>query len=529
MSEIIADPTKGLDAAIAAVPELGQDRATQEAILDATIAVWQPPGSTGAAGLGDDRPRRLAGVDRLHDGARARPEPGHGRRGGVGGVPSGALTPRLSSAHAQPRPPGSAAVRASAPGSLSPLARRRNAPRARRCRRPSTRPAGSGTWARPRRRAAGRASAAAVDLRPTVLMPGLVDTHAHLPQLPNAGLGFALDLLTWLDRLTFPTERSWSDPAVAERLAPAIFRAFAAAGTTTVLAYGVVYEAAMDVAFRAAEAHGIRAILGKVMMDRITYDPTIEPSTILDRSLRESAALIERWHGAADGRLGYAVTPRFAVSCTAELLRESAALAQVDRDVVAEPRVGGPRRDRGGRRGCSRRPSTTSTCTTGRAPSGERSVLAHAIHLSDAGAGADRRDRARACRTARRRTCSSGPGSCRCRAGSKAGVAVGLGSDVSGGPDPSIFGVMRAGALSQMGLRVLGHETRPPLAPLDWLRLGTHRRGAGARARRRDRLARGRQGGRPDRRGPGDDVAAARRSGRGRGAARRTAGRSSAG
>ena len=101
----------------------------------------------------------------------------------------------------------------------------------------------------------------------------MVDLHAHLPQVPNAGVGFALDLLTWLDRVTFPTEQSWSDPEVAERLAPAIFEAFAAAGTTTVLAYGVVYEAAMDAAFRAAEANGIRAILGKVMMDRGTYDP----------------------------------------------------------------------------------------------------------------------------------------------------------------------------------------------------------------------------------------------------------------
>ena len=63
-------------------------------------------------------------------------------------------------------------------------------------------------------------------------------------------------------------------------------------------------------------------------MDRETYDPTIEPSTILERSLRESADLIERWHGADDGRLGYAVTPRFAISCTAEMLRESAALAR---------------------------------------------------------------------------------------------------------------------------------------------------------------------------------------------------------
>ncbi|HLO34435.1 MAG TPA: amidohydrolase family protein, partial [Candidatus Deferrimicrobium sp.] len=168
------------------------------------------------------------------------------------------------------------------------------------------------------------AVAAANDLRPWVLLPGMVDLHAHLPQVANAGLGYALPLLDWLERLTFPTERSWADPAVAERLGPAIFRAFAAAGTTTVLGYGVVYEAALDAAFRAAEAHGIRAILGKVMMDRGTYDPTIEPSTILERSLRESADLARRWHGAADGRLGYAVTPRFAVSCTADLLRGSA-------------------------------------------------------------------------------------------------------------------------------------------------------------------------------------------------------------
>src|SRR4029079_10591700 len=109
-------------------------------------------------------------------------------------------------------------------------------------------------------------AAAAIDLRPFVLPPGMVDLHAHLPQVPNVGVGYALDLLTWLDRVTFPTEQSWSDPAVAERLSPAIFDAFARAGTTTVLAYGVVFEAAMDAAFRAAEAIGIRAILGKVMM-----------------------------------------------------------------------------------------------------------------------------------------------------------------------------------------------------------------------------------------------------------------------
>ena len=151
----------------------------------------------------------------------------------------------------------------------------------------------------------------------------MVDLHAHLPQLPNAGLGAGLDLLTWLERYIFPLERGFDEPT-AERVAPAAWRAFAAAGTTTALVYGAVYEASLDATFRAAEAHGIRAIVGKVMMDRVTYDPTIDPRRSSSGRSRESARLIERWHGADGGRLRYAVTPRFAVSCTAELLRESA-------------------------------------------------------------------------------------------------------------------------------------------------------------------------------------------------------------
>jgi guanine deaminase len=308
-------------------------------------------------------------------------------------------------------------------------------------------------------------------MRPWVVLPGLIDTHAHLPQVPNAGLGFALDLLTWLDRLTFPTERSWADPSVAARLAPSIFRAFAAAGTTTVLASGVVYEAAMEAAFLAAESHGIRAILGKVMMDRVTYDPTIEPGTILDRSLRESADLIARWHGAADGRLGYAVTPRFAVSCTAEMLRESASLARStgtwwqshvseDPGEIAEVARQFP-------------DARDYVDVYDRAGAlGERSVLAHGVHLSD-------REVARLVETGTRLAhCPSsnlfiGAGVMPLARRLEAGVVVGLGSDVSGGPDPSLFSVMRAGAYSQMARRTLAGETAPPLTPLEWLRLGT--------------------------------------------------------
>jgi guanine deaminase len=316
----------------------------------------------------------------------------------------------------------------------------------------------------------------AIDLRPWIVLPGMVDLHAHLPQVPNAGLGYALPLLDWLDRLTFPTERAWEDPAAAERLAPAIFRAFARAGTTTVLAYGVVYEPAMDIAFRAADAHGIRAILGKVMMDRITYDTTIDPATILARSVAESSRLAGRWHGADGGRLGYAVTPRFAVSCTPDLLRISAALA---RDL-----------------GCwwqTHLAEDPAECDEVRrlfpdsrdyvdvyeqaGGLGPRSILAHAIHLSPS---EEARIAASGARIAHCPTSNLflAAGVMPLSSRLAAGIPVGLGSDVSGGAEISLFGVMRAGAYAQQARRTLGADgvdagSGAALTPLDWLRLGT--------------------------------------------------------
>jgi guanine deaminase len=317
--------------------------------------------------------------------------------------------------------------------------------------------------------------AAAVDVRPWVVLPGLVDLHAHLPQVPNAGLGYGLTLLGWLDRLTFPTERSWADPAVAERLAPAIFRAFAAAGTTTVLGYGVVYEPAMDAAFQAAEAHGIRAILGKVMMDRITYDPTIDRATIVVRSVAESRRLAERWHGAAAGRLGYAVTPRFAISCTAELLEASATLAtELDcwwQTHLAEDPA---ECDEVARLFPESRDYVDVYERAGGL--GPRAVLAHAIHLSPSEEG---RVAAAGARVAHCPTSNVflGAGVMPLASRLAAGITVGLGSDVSGGAELSLFGVMRAGAYAQQARRALidGEAARygDALGPLDWLRLGT--------------------------------------------------------
>jgi guanine deaminase len=301
-------------------------------------------------------------------------------------------------------------------------------------------------------------------------MPGLVDLHAHLPQLPNAGLGAGLDLLSWLERDIFPLERGF-DRDAAERLAPLAFAAFAAAGTTTALLYGAVYAASLDAAFVAAEAHGIRAILGKVMMDRLRYDDRLPDAEVLDVSLRESADLAARWHGADDGRLRYAFTPRFAVSCSFEMLRDSALLAR-DTGAYWQTHLS---EDRGELAEVARLfPDAIDYLDVyDRAGGlGDRTILAHAIHLS-----AREIDR----------IVESGTRVAHCPASNlflasgvmplarylEAGMVVGLGSDVAAGPDLSMFGSMRVGAYTQNALRVVGGAPEPILGPLGWLRLAT--------------------------------------------------------
>jgi len=310
-----------------------------------------------------------------------------------------------------------------------------------------------------------------IDLRPMILMPGMVDLHAHLPQLPNAGLGSGLDLLTWLDRYIFPLERAF-DRSVAERQAPAAFRAFAAAGTTTVVAYAALWADSTDAAFAAAEAHGIRAVIGKVMMDRITYDTEIDPLEILETSLRQSDELATRWHGRDGGRLGYAFTPRFAVSCTAEMLRQSALLAE-RHGAYWQTHIS----EDGGEIDEVRRlfPDARDYLDVydGAGALGARTILAHAIHLS--GSEVERLvasdARVAHCPASNLFLSSGMMPLARYR---EAGMTLGLGSDVAAGPEVSIFSVMRAGAVTQRVLELAGRaDHADAMRPLDWLGIGS--------------------------------------------------------
>ena len=249
---------------------------------------------------------------------------------------------------------------------------------------------------------------ASVDVRPLLVLPGLVDLHAHLPQLPNAGLGGGLDLLTWLDRYIFPLERAY-DRAVAERQAPGRLARVRRGGHDDRGRLCGPVEDSTDAAFAAAEAHGIRAVIGKVMMDRLTYDTEIDPGEILETSLRQSDELATSWHwtrrGAAAVRVHAAVRGRAA---RRDAARVGGARAP-PRGVLADPPLRGRRRDRRGATPVPRgarlprrvrpRPGRSGRARSSPTPSTSRTRKS---------AGSSRA--ARAWRIARRRTCS-------CRAG----------------------------------------------------------------------------------------------------------------
>ena len=168
------------------------------------------------------------------------------------------------------------------------------------------------------------------DLRGFLAIPGLIDAHCHLPQY-QAVAADGLELLPWLDKHIFPMEASFRGEKV-RRLARRFFEDMAAHGTTTACVFTSIWKQSTEVCFEEALKAGVRVIMGKVMMDRASYDKKFgvrhPGGNRTDVSLRESEELCAKWHGRGEGRLQYAFTPRFALSCSEKLMRESAALAE---------------------------------------------------------------------------------------------------------------------------------------------------------------------------------------------------------
>ena len=159
-----------------------------------------------------------------------------------------------------------------------------------------------------------------VDLRDGLLLPGMVDTHVHFPQIRAIGY-LGTPLLEWLDQCALPEEARLANTGYAREVASEFVTGLASSGTTTALVFGSHFASAVDALFTEADRVGLRVTSGLVTADRILPEPLL---TTPDRAFAEGEALARAWHGT--GRLRYAVTPRFSLSSSEALLQSDAAL-----------------------------------------------------------------------------------------------------------------------------------------------------------------------------------------------------------
>jgi guanine deaminase len=166
-----------------------------------------------------------------------------------------------------------------------------------------------------------------------ILAPGFIDLHVHFPQTDVIGSP-AEGLLPWLEEYTFPHESRFADHAHAVAMADVFLDELLRNGVTTALAFCTSHPHSVDALLEESERRGLRMVAGKVLQDRHSPDGVRDET---QQSLVDTEALIRRWQGRA--RLGYAITPRFAPSCSEAQLRGAGELAARYPDVWIQSHV----------------------------------------------------------------------------------------------------------------------------------------------------------------------------------------------
>jgi guanine deaminase len=160
------------------------------------------------------------------------------------------------------------------------------------------------------------------DHRGRLVLPGFIDAHIHYPQT-RVVASYGAQLLDWLQKYTFVEEQKFHNGDHAAAVARFFLDELTRQGTTTAMVYCTVAPESVEAFFDEALRRNMRMIAGKVMMDRNA------PSGLIDDAQRgydESKALLKKWSG--QGRLGYAVTPRFAITSTQAQLLAAGALVR---------------------------------------------------------------------------------------------------------------------------------------------------------------------------------------------------------
>jgi guanine deaminase len=270
-----------------------------------------------------------------------------------------------------------------------------------------------------------------------ILAPGFIDLHVHFPQTDVIGSP-AEGLLPWLENYTFPHEARFADRDYASSVAQVFLDELLRNGVTTALTFATSHPNSVDALMEAARSRGLRLIAGKVLQDRHSPDG-VRDETV--QSLVDTEALIRRWHGV--DRLGYAITPRFAPSCSEAQLRGAGELAARYPDVWIQSHVAENRDEIRWARELFPQARSYLAVYEHFALMRPRAIYAHCIHFDD-----DDRALMRATGAAAAVSPTSnlflGSGFFDFEGAERVGFKYGLASDVGGGTSFSPFHTMLA-------------------------------------------------------------------------------------
>jgi len=306
-----------------------------------------------------------------------------------------------------------------------------------------------------------------------IILPGLIDTHIHAPQYVFAGCGFDLPLLEWLNKYTFPAESKFSDVEHAKRVYEAVVDKTLAHGTTTACYFATIWTESSYLLADICRKRGQRAFVGKVSMDRNSPDFYVETTA----DAIEKAGKFADSFSDKDDIVQAVVTPRFVPTCTPELMKALGEISKKHGGMLIQSHVsenlGEIEWVKSLHPEC---PDYTSVYDEFNLLN-DKTILAHGIHLTD------NEIKLLAKKGAAIAHCPSSnfmlySGIADVRKLIDAGVKVGLGTDVAGGPSPSIIDAMRNALIcSRSNLfqhRKEGKEYKP-LETADVLSLATER------------------------------------------------------
>jgi guanine deaminase len=277
-----------------------------------------------------------------------------------------------------------------------------------------------------------------VDLSGRYLAPGFIDVHLHAPQV-NQRARYGASLMEWLTRYIFKAEEEFGDLRTADRGIRMGLNEMIRNGTTTAVMYSSHHREATDLLFTRAAESGIRAFIGKVLMDFNLTGPAEETT---EAAIRESLELRDKWDGHDRGRLQYVFTPRFAPVCSPDLLRELGRLNRSETIRIQSHLAENPAEIAEALDIHHGHASYTEIYEKA-GILGPRTIMAHCIHMSEREFGILKETGTRIAH------CPSSnfflkSGRFDLRQAERLGLSLGLGTDVGAGPSFSLCDVMRS-------------------------------------------------------------------------------------